>query len=234
MVHVSSLSPGDTVLVIDTTYFGREFGIMVFRCAIRKQNLFWKFVSWETTQEYVGGISYLKQCGWNILGLVCDGRRGVLTAFPSIPTQMCQFHQIQIVTRYITRHPKLEAGKDLRNLTLLLSKTDKESFTYWLTEWHNKWQNFLNEKAWNPEKRKFNYIHRRLRSAYRSLKTNLPHLFTFYDNPQLGIPNTTNTLDGFFSSFKKKVNIHRGLSFERKKKVIIELLSSNHPHKIVH
>lgn len=29
--------PGKTVLVIDTTYFGREFGAMVFRCAERKK-----------------------------------------------------------------------------------------------------------------------------------------------------------------------------------------------------
>lgn len=41
---------------------------------------------------------------------------------------MCVFHQIQIITRYITRRPKLQANIDLRELTLLLTKTDKESF----------------------------------------------------------------------------------------------------------
>ena len=66
------------------------------------------------------------------------------------PVQMCQFHQVQIVTRYITKKPKLEANIELRELTLLLTKTDKESFTFWLEEWHEKYRDFLNKTSINP------------------------------------------------------------------------------------
>ena len=66
--------------------------------------------------------------------------------------------------------------------------------------------------------------HKKLRSAYRSLKTNLPYLFTYQRCPKLNIPNTTNSLDGYFNVLKSKLNVHRGLSRERAKKVVIELL----------
>ena len=44
-----------------------------------------------------------------------------------------------------------------------------------------------------------------IRSAYRSLKNNLPWLFTWYDNYDLQIPNTTNAIDGHFSDLKNKL-----------------------------
>lgn len=234
-ISIPVIPPGDTILVIDTTYFGRSFGVMVFRCALRKKNLFWKFMDYETTDEYVSGIQYLLEQGWNIRAIVADGRRGISQAFPSIPFQMCQFHQVQIVIRYVTRRPKLPAGKALKKLILLLTQTDKESFTFWLSEWHREWKDFLNEKVFDQEKKKYRFVHTRLRSAYRSLTTNLPSLFTWYDHFSLKIPNTTNSLDGgTFSFLKEKVRIHRGLSQKRKMKLINALLSFSQPQKKFH
>jgi len=69
----------------------------------------------------------------------------------------------------------------------------------------------LKEKTVNPETNKWFYTHKRLRSVYRSLKTNLPYLFTYQKYPELNIPNTTNSLDGTFSNFKSLPRIHRGL-----------------------
>ena len=39
---------------------------------------------------------------------------------------MCNFHQVAIIRRYITKKPILEANKELKNITELLTKTDKE------------------------------------------------------------------------------------------------------------
>ncbi len=233
-VKIPQLTPGKTIFVMDTTYFGRGFGVMVFRCALRRINLYWKFLPYETIAEYVSGVKYLEQQGWIVRGIVCDGRRGLFKAFPGIPMQMCQFHQIQNITKYITRHPKLEAGKALRNLVLLLTETDKESFCFWLEQWHSTWNYFLQEKIYDPEKKRNKYRHRKLRSAYRSLQTNLPYLFTFYDHPELSIPNTTNILDGYFSILKEKVSIHRGVTRLRKMKIIDALLSFERPQKKHH
>ena len=70
------------------------------------------------------------------------------------------------------------------------------------------------------------YTHKRLRSAYISLKTNLKWLFTWYDNIELEIPNTTNAIDGHFSDLKNKLRNHNGLTIERKKKFIDEFLKA--------
>jgi hypothetical protein len=52
--------------------------------------------------------------------------------------------------------------------------------------------------------------HKKLRSAYRNLKTHTPYLFTFQDYPELKIPNTINSLDGFFTNLKSKLRIRQG------------------------
>jgi hypothetical protein len=138
---------------------------------------------------------------------------------------MCVFHQIQIITRYITRRPKLQANIDLRELTLLLTKTDKESFIWWLDNWYNKYKYFLDEKYINPFNWKFRYIHSRTRSAYFSLKRNLPYLWTWYDYLwKINIPKTTNSLDWLFTHLKTKIKIHRWLKKKRRLKIAFSLL----------
>lgn len=218
------LETGDVIVVMDTTYFGHAFGVMVFRCPHRKKNLLWKFLKYETIAEYIAGVNMLQNQGWNIRGIVCDARKGLVNAFPAIPLQMCQFHQVQIVLRYITRKPKLEAGKELKELMLLLTKTDEASFCHWLSLWHEKWKEFLAEKTIDPFSKRSHFTHKRLRSAYRSLGTNLPWLFTFEHHAELSIPNTTNSIEGTFTNMKAKISVHPGLRIDRKQKLIQELL----------
>ena len=218
------LEAGDVVVVMDTTYFGKVFGVMVFRCPHRHKNLLWKFLPYETIAEYITGVVELRTRSWNVVGIVCDARRGLVTAFPGIPVQMCQFHQVMIVLRYITRKPKLEAGKELKELVLLLTKTDEESFQHWLALWHERWKDFLAEKTVDEFTKRWHFTHKRLRSAYRSLETNLPWLFTFHHHPHLCMPNTTNSLEGSFTHIKNKIHIHSGLRIDRKQKLIEELL----------
>ena len=216
---------GDTVIIMDTCYFRRDFGVMVFRNHYQNKNIFWKFLKHETLAEYKRGIDHIISTGWNVLGVVCDGKRGMFSAFGNIPVQMCQFHQVTIITRYITRNPKLEAGKELRKITLLITKTEKENFISMLEQWYCKWESFLKEKTYNIETGKWHYTHRRLRSAYRSLSTNLPYLFVYRDYPKLNIPNTTNSLEGVFSNLKTKLRVHAGIKQHRKIKIINELLA---------
>jgi hypothetical protein len=209
---------------MDTTYFGRSFGVMVFRDYLSKKNLYWQFVKYETIYLYKSGIAHLQGLGWDIQAIVCDGKPGVLKGFSGIPTQMCQFHQVAIVTRYLTKKPKLQAGVELKAIVSILAKTDKESFAGLLHAWFVKWSEFLSEKTVNSETGKIFYTHGRLRSAYNSLQRNLNYLFTWYDHPHINIPNTTNSLDGFFTNLKTKVRVHPGLKKSRKIKIIQHLL----------
>jgi hypothetical protein len=88
------------------------------------------------------------------------------------------------------------------------------------------WLQFLNERTVKQDTKKSYYPHKKLRSAYRSLKNNLNSLFTWYDNIELGIPNTTNAIDGHFADLKNKLRNHNGLSMTRKKKFIDGILKA--------
>jgi len=224
VVNKPILKPRETVIIMDTSYFRRNFGVMVFRDHYTKQNLFWKYVKYETIAEYKSGIDYLKALGWDILGIVCDGRRGIFSSFDKVPIQMCQRHQAAIIRRYITKSPRLEAGKELNQIILALTKSQKNEFIQALDQWYNKWRTFLLEKTYSEDCRKWHYTHKRLRSAYRSLITNLPYLFTYLDNQGLDIPNTTNSIEGCFSNLKTKLRVHSGITRFRKIKIIDEIL----------
>jgi hypothetical protein len=210
---------------MDTTYFGRSLGVMVFKDSITGKILFKQYVKTETNQLYLAGIKEISRRGIHIQSIICDGRRGLVYLAADIPVQICNFHQISIVRRYLTKKPKMQASKELWEHTLLLTVTDRESFEGGLSQWHGKWKAFLNEQK-RDEKGKKRYVHKKLRSAYRSLKTNVPWLFTWYDHMDLKIPNSTNAIDGHFADLKNKLRNHNGLSIARKKKFIDEFLKA--------
>ena len=76
---------------MDTTYWGRKFGVMLFKDNITKENLLKYYVKHETNSVYIQGIEELKKRGFTILGIVCDGRKGLIKSFENTPVQMCQF-----------------------------------------------------------------------------------------------------------------------------------------------
>lgn len=211
-------------MVADTVYFGREYGISVFRSPELKKNLCWAEIRKETPETYLIGRRHLESLGYKLTSVTIDGKRGVSSVFYDIPVQMCHFHQLQIITRYLTKRPKLEAGKELKQIAFTLTKTTKEIFKYMLSIWHDKWKDFLKEKTVDPLTGRRFFTHRRLRSAYQSLVTNLPCLFTYQKHPGLNISNTTNSLDGSFSHLKTLLRIHRGQNIKNRKKTIYEIL----------
>ena len=205
---------------MDTTYFGRNFGVMVFKNALDGVVLYKQYVRYETNALYLAGISEIRRRGISIQGLVCDGRRGLFDIFGDIPIQMCQFHQRKIVLRYLTRKPKTQPAIELKKLTLKLTKQSKEEFENALNSWHLRWFDYLNERSRSPTTGKTYYTHKRLRSAYLSLKRHFPYLFVCQDYQELMIPNTTNALDGQFADLKNKLRNHNGLSKQLKMKFI--------------
>ena len=217
--------PSCVNVLMDTTYFGKLFAVMVFKDSITGKILYKQYVKTETNLLYLQGIKEIIRRGINIQSIVCDGRKGLLQLLPEMPIQMCTFHQVAIIRRYLTKKPKMQASKELWELTPLLKHTDKESFIGGLNVWYCKWESFLKERN-KDDQGKLRYIHRKLRSAYRSLQNNLPWLFTWYDNMPLQIPNTTNAIDGHFSDLKNKLRNHNGLSIPRKKRFIDEFLKA--------
>ncbi|MFC0034291.1 hypothetical protein [Cardiobacterium valvarum] len=104
-----------------TTYFGRKWGVMVLYDAISKRALSVLEVKNETIERYRQEVAALQERDVVIQSIIYDGRSGLLQAFPGILVQMCQFHQIKIIVRYLSKKPKSEAARELRALTLTLT-----------------------------------------------------------------------------------------------------------------
>ena len=210
------------------TFWGRGYGVIVFRSPELKKNLWWKESFQETPWIYAEGLAKLHADGWTVTGVVIDGKRGLAQIFEhkGIPVQYCHFHQMKTVTKYLTRRPQTLAAQELRILTLTLPKATERQFLADLASWYERHQLFLREKSPAPHKKRgWEYTHRRVRAAYRSLKTNLFRLLTYQRYPDLHIPNTTNTLDGMFSQIKNRLAVHRGLRRDRRYKIIATILS---------
>ena len=218
------LHPQPVIGIADVTFWNREYGVLVVRAADLKQNLCWLEVKTETAAAYQEARDILEDLGFTFQAIVLDGKPGIKEVFSGIPIQHCQFHQIKTINHYLTRRPKLQPAKELRSIALALTEVTEEYFTILLSQWYEKWKGFLKERTTDPITKKWFYTHKKIRSAYRSLNTNLPYLFTYQKYPELHIPNTTNSLDGSFGQLKKLLNVHNGLRQQRRWKLIQEIL----------
>jgi hypothetical protein len=198
-----------------------------------KKNLLWYFSETENLDLVIKGINELINQKLTILMIVCDGKNLHLSSyFPEIPFQMCQFHQVAIIKRYLTSNPKLLASQQLKQIAELLPKTTEQKFIQLLDAWYSRWSGFLKEKTKVTDTKRWFYTHKRTRSAYRSLITNLSYLFTYQrlsKQYRLKLPNTNNSLEGSFAHLKDKVRLHRGLKLTRKLKLINQILVGKAP-----
>jgi hypothetical protein len=216
--------PQPVVVVADVTFFSRSSGLCVIRAPNLKKNLYIQEVHSESAEIYRQGRVALERQGYALTAIVLDGRPGVRQIFNDIPVQMCHFHQKQIITRYLTSNPKLQASRELKMFTKDLCTTSEESFIAALDAWYMEWSSFLKERTIDPVTGRWHYTHKRLRSAYRSLRLNLPYLFTYQKYPNLNIPNTTNSLDGCFAYLKELLRVHRGSTKGLRDKIVKEIM----------
>ncbi len=175
--------------------------------------------------HYHYGRKILEERGWTFTAAVIDGRRGLATVFNDIPVQVCHFHQMKTVTKYLTKKPQTDAGKALRTIMFMLTESTEAEFTKLLYDWKKLNAYILTDKTYILGTRRWYHTHKKTRGAYLSMERNLPYLFTYLRYPELNIPNTTNTIDGYFAGVKKKVAQHHGLRRDRRFRVISELLN---------
>jgi hypothetical protein len=213
-------------IIMDVTYFG-SWGVLVAldpyanTATDEYPVVYYKFIeSTERTADYEACVNELQAQCFTIQAVTIDGRRGVreMLLKKGIPVQHCQFHQLQTITQCLTRKPKLAPNKELRDIARCLTRTTQTGFTAALDLWHEEHGQWLKER--DPISKQF--VHRRTRRAYFSLRRNLPYLFTCKDEKLqtkgIQVPNTTNALDGRFGVWKTKLKAHRGCSKERKTK----------------
>ena len=77
------------VILMDTTYWGWSFGVVVFKDAKTKKIIWHKYIrKKETLFDYQEGIDWLTVHGFKIKGIVCDGLRGMFSHFSSYAVQV--------------------------------------------------------------------------------------------------------------------------------------------------
>ena len=201
---------------------------MVYRTG--GKNLYWRKMDGEKIAYIEQDLLHLKAQGWQFSSFTIDGRNGVIQLlkrmFPGTPIQLCHFHQQKTIRKYITMKPKMECGKEIKKLMAGLKELSEASFIEKLQKIKEDYTDFLKERNENKQ-----FKHRKIRSALRSLTTNLAYLFAYKKHSDLNIPNTTNSCDGSFAHWKQKTKIHRGLKESRRDKMIEFLLhnSSKNP-----
>ena len=217
-----AVSEEPVALTFDGTFFGRGYGLMVYRAM--GKNIHWQEMESETLAIMEQGLRHLATQGWCFSSLTIDGRKGAVSLikrlFPSVPVQLCLFHQKAIVRRYLTTRPKTRCGKEIRALVSFLAHIDEACFLACLADIKAHDADSLKERNEQGQ-----FRHRKLRSALRSLTTNASLLYTWKRHPELNIPTTTNSCDGSFAHWKNKVKIHRGLRKHRRAKMIQTLLA---------
>ena len=217
------IPPQSVVAIFDATHLGEEV-LLTAREPNLKVNLGWAWIESETKEAYSALKANIESRGFKLVAVVLDGRTGIPRVFEGLPVQICQFHQLQIIRRKLTLRPETEAGQTLLSTGFSISKSTEITLTNELEEWFKKYGEFINEKTHILGTRRWRYTHRRVRSAYNSLKRNLSFLYTYQRYPDLKIPNTTNSLDGYWSRLKNLLSAHRGKNKERIRKITTEIL----------
>jgi hypothetical protein len=207
--------------ILDATFFGREYGYLSFHDT--HQIFYTKEIKTESLAELNFCLDELVLAGYKFKSFTLDGKVGFVSAlkkrFPEAVVQMCILHQKMIIRRYITTNPKTECGRDLKEIMEGILQDNLQEFLGKFTTLKNKHKSF-----WAVKDDAGKFKHKRLRSAVKSIETNMPLLFQYKQFPELKIPHTINHIEGAFSHLKEKINIHRGLNIVRKKRAILFLL----------
>lgn len=219
-----SVYPSEKVnLLIDGTYFSRDLCLVLYRDNTVKFTQLYRLTNGEKYEELKEDLENLLSLGVNIESITCDGHRALLKAIrvvcPNITLQRCVIHVQRMCRIWLSSKPKSLAGQELRRIVskLHLIKT-KEELSYWLlglATWDKTYHEYTHQKTVNPLTGKYWYTHKLLRRSFSVLRTALPHLFEYLDNPR--IPKSTNGLESFFGHLKNNLVIHRGLSTTNRK-----------------
>lgn len=175
--------------------------------------------------------------------VVTDGGTGLLSArkyaWPDTRVQRCLVHIQRNVRAYLTTRPRTIAGKELRQLSLALTRiTTTEQATAWLAAlagFHQRHRGFIYARttrgqhtgevpSWVRPGQKSWFTHDRLRKAYTLLERCAKHheLFTYLE-PQFDfeVASTTNRIEGSINAqLRLLLRHHRGIPAEHMRRAV--------------
>ncbi|MGC6359731.1 IS256 family transposase, variant Zn-binding type [Bisgaard Taxon 45] len=75
-------------IIMDTTFFGREFGVLVIMDSSSEKVVYHQIVSTERDEYYQNALNSLREKGYIIQSITCAGRRGLLKDLFDTPTNV--------------------------------------------------------------------------------------------------------------------------------------------------
>lgn len=213
-------------LMVDGTYFSNDLCLVLYRDNDIKYTQLYRFSSGEYYQEIREDLENLRILGVQIESITCDGLKGTIKAirqvYPKAIMQRCVVHVYRMAHIWLRQKPKYQASIELKYIISMLpniqTHNDRIYFTNQLKAWYKHHEAFINEKAYSNVTGRWWYKHKYLKRTTTLISKALPNLFHYLDNPQ--IPKSTNGLESFFGHLKDNLSIHRGLSYENRKKFI--------------
>ena len=205
---------------LDVTYWGHNRGVFLALEDESCRPLYIAFVHHETIADYEKAVKAIADLGYVIKGIIIDGMRSLFDTFSSYKVQMCQYHMLCIVERYLTKSPHLKASRGLKGLMKRLVGKTKDEFLKEYAKWKEDYGQTLNRRSVSKRAGKSHYTHKRLRTAMNSVDLYLPYLFTYQDGSCNGKPNTNNKIEGVFTDLKKNLNNHSGMSEPNRRRFI--------------
>lgn len=208
-------------LRMDATYFKR-FCLVCYQDNEDGYTQLIRFSNGEHYEEIKEDLDNLLRLGIQLESITTDGHKSILKAIkkslPDVIVQRCLVHIQRMCLIWLTKYPKHSAGQELRRLVLMLlqikTSNDQLSWKRALDEWQKRHKDYLNEKTFNSETRRYWYTHKLLRRSHQTIKRAMPNMFHYLNNPK--IPATTNGIEGYFSYLKNHLDIHRGLSLRHR------------------
>ena len=86
-----------------SAYFGKNFGVVVYKDSLSGIILFTQFIKQETNQIYLDGMEEISRRCIKIQSIICGGRKGLMQLFSDISIQYCQFHQVKTIRTYLRK-----------------------------------------------------------------------------------------------------------------------------------
>ncbi|TLP90351.1 IS1249 family transposase [Nesterenkonia salmonea] len=193
--------------------------------------------------------------------VVTDGGTGLLSArkyaWPYTRVQRCLVHIQRNVRTYLTTRPRTLPGKELRQLSLALTRiTTTTQATAWLaalSDFHQRYRGFIYARTyrgqhtgpvpgWVRPGQKSWFTHDRLRKAYMLLERCAKHheLFTYLDASfDCEVASTTNRIEGGINAqLRLLLRHHRGLPEEHMRRAVEWFLylrseDPSPPHRLI-
>ena len=83
----------------------------------------------ERNKDYNQGLEHLKSLGFDIVGVVADGLKGLRNNILEVPYQYCQFHQRQRIRQLLTLNPRMQAAQELQQIVAQLTQSNRIDFS---------------------------------------------------------------------------------------------------------